>query len=120
MLEARHPSYFTSECYELLHRYGIAMVIADCAGKFPYEEVFTARFSYVRLHGSRALYASRYEDLELDTWADRLAAWSHGPGGRPRDAYVYSDNDAHSHAPHDAIRLAERVRARGIHVDWEN
>jgi uncharacterized protein YecE (DUF72 family) len=118
-MEARHPSYFVRPCYELLHQYGVALVVADSAGKFPYEEVLTANFSYIRLHGSQALYASRYEDSELDAWADRLAAWSFGPDNTPRDAYVYFDNDAHAHAPHDALRLAVRARQRGIYVEWE-
>jgi uncharacterized protein YecE (DUF72 family) len=34
---------------------------------FPYAEEVTADFVYVRLHGSRELYASGYTDAELDT-----------------------------------------------------
>jgi uncharacterized protein YecE (DUF72 family) len=63
---------------------------------------------YVRLHGSRELYASGYTDDELDEWARKIALWRHG-GGKERDVYVYFDNDAKVHAPYDAKRLAERV-----------
>lgn len=106
-LEVRHPSYFTSEFYDLLRRRGVAFVIAETAGKWGYAEEVTAPFVYVRLHGSQKLYASQYTDEELATWAERLQAWRHQ---RPaRDVYVYFDNDSLAYAPRDAIRLRERV-----------
>ena len=105
--EVRHPSYFHEEFYAVLRAHGCAFVIADSAGAFPYAEEVTADFVYVRLHGSQALYASRYTDDELDWWAGRIAEWRGGAGGR--DVYVYFDNDIGAHAPFDAMRLAERV-----------
>jgi uncharacterized protein YecE (DUF72 family) len=63
---------------------------------------------YVRLHGSRQLYVSRYTDEELDAWAARIRRWTSRAGGR-RDVFVYFDNDAKVHAPRDALRLMERV-----------
>lgn len=113
-LEPRHPSYFSEDCYALLQRHGVALVIADTGGKFPVVHELTAPFVYVRLHGSEALYASRYTDQELDYWADHLTTWSAAPEGSARDLYVYFDNDARGHAPFDALRLAERMRARGV------
>ena len=108
-LEVRHPSYFQPEFYALLRRRGVAFVIAETAGKWGYSEEVTAPFVYVRLHGSQKLYASRYTDQELDTWAARVHAWR---TGRPaRDVYVYFDNDFQAYAPHDAIGLRERVQA---------
>jgi uncharacterized protein YecE (DUF72 family) len=106
-LEVRHPSYFTDELYDILRAFDCAFVIADTANTFPYAEEVTSDFVYVRLHGSRQLYASGYTDAELDTWASRIADWS--SGRQARDVYVYFDNDALGHAPHDARRLAERV-----------
>jgi uncharacterized protein YecE (DUF72 family) len=106
-LEVRHPSYFVPELYELLAAHGWSFVIADTADVFPYAEEVTADFVYVRLHGSRQLYASDYTDEELDRWAARLRGWMEGTP--PRDVYVYFDNDMHAHAPRDARRLAERL-----------
>ena len=106
--EVRHESYFHDEFYALLREHRCAFVVADTAGKFPYAEEVTADFVYVRLHGSRELYASGYTDAELDEWAARIAAWR-TTGGKQRDVYVYFDNDAKVHAPYDAKRLAERV-----------
>jgi uncharacterized protein YecE (DUF72 family) len=107
--EVRHESYFHEEFYAVLREHRCAFVVADTAGKFPYAEEVTADFVYVRLHGSRELYASGYTDAELDEWARRIAVWRTS-GGKQRDVYVYFDNDAKVHAPFDAKRLAERVR----------
>ena len=85
-------------------------MLADTAGKFPYAEELTADFVYVRLHGSRELYASGYDDAELDGWAARLRRWMAGPPRR--DGFVYFDNDAKQRAPHDAVRLAARLHQR--------
>lgn len=99
--EVRHPTYFVPEFYELLARRGVALVLADTAGRWPYAEELTADFVYIRLHGSQQLYASGYTDDELAWWAERIRRWSDGG----RDVYVYFDNDAKVHAPFDAVRL---------------
>jgi uncharacterized protein YecE (DUF72 family) len=106
--EVRHPSYFSKEFYEQLRTHACAFVIADTAGRFSYAEEVTTAFVYVRLHGSRILYASDYTDEELAAWAERVAGWARGG----RDVYVYFDNDVQAHAPRDALRLMEKVRAR--------
>jgi uncharacterized protein YecE (DUF72 family) len=108
--EVRHPSYFCQEFYELLRAHDYALVIADTAGKFGYAEVITADFVYIRLHGSTQLYVSGYDDDELRSWATRIEEWR--AGGR-RSVYVYFDNDAKVHAPHDARRLASLLG-----LDW--
>src|SRR6476661_3850906 len=108
--EVRHPSYFHPEFHALLREYGFSFVIADSAGTFPVADEITADFVYVRLHGSQELYASRYTDEELDAWAARIRSWRSARNGG-RDVFVYFDNDIGAHAPFDAMRLAERVRA---------
>jgi uncharacterized protein YecE (DUF72 family) len=104
--EVRHPSYFCDEFYDILRAHRCALVFADTAGKFDYAEVLTTDFVYIRLHGSTELYVSGYSDVELDDWAGRIRGWQ---TDRRRDTYVYFDNDAKVHAPHDALRLAERL-----------
>jgi uncharacterized protein YecE (DUF72 family) len=105
--EVRHPSYLCEEFYAILRAHDCAFVIADTAGKFAYSEAITADFVYVRLHGSTALYASDYDDGELESWATKITAWMRAGNGRT--AYVYFDNDAKVHAPHNAMQLAERL-----------
>ena len=103
--EVRHESWLHPEMYALLRERGAALVVADTAGRWPLVEELTADFVYVRLHGSRELYVSGYSDGELDRWAERVVSWRSGA----RDVYVYFDNDARAHAPHDASRLRARV-----------
>ncbi|MFN2431906.1 MAG: DUF72 domain-containing protein [Gemmatimonadota bacterium] len=111
--EVRHPSFLVQGFFDLLRAHGCAFVIADTAGIFPYAEEVTADFVYVRLHGSRELYASGYDDEEIAEWAERILTWTGEGRARTLDAYVYFDNDAKVHAPRDARRLAERLGGAG-------
>lgn len=103
-LEPRSPSFGGAD--ELLRRHGVAMTVADTAGRFPLFDVVTADFVYVRLHGAQELYTSGYTDAELDMWATRIRGWADDG----LDVYGYFDNDARGHAPHDAERLARHPR----------
>ena len=123
--EPRHKSFFSEEMVLLLREYNAALAFADTAGKFPYAEDLTSDLIYIRLHGSTELYASGYTEAELDDWASKIRSWSEGreprgvvkvvPGkfetGIKRDVYVYFDNDIHSHAPYDAISLANKLKS---------
>lgn len=125
-LEVRHISFAHQELIDLLREHDVALVASDAAGHWPYAEDVTADFVYVRLHGASELYTSGYSDEELDEWERRVRVWrrggclgercwgSAGPDAASgRDVFVYFDNDAKVHAPFDAIRLADRLRARG-------
>lgn len=127
-VEIRHESFRCSGFIDLLREHNIALVVADTAGKFPYMEDITADFIYARLHGDVELYASGYSDEALDRWADRVQRWRAGRqpenavlsaksmrGTKPRDVYVYFDNDAKIRAPFDALGLAARVG-----VEWNH
>ena len=82
--------------------------MADSAGKWPTFDEPTTDFDYVRLHGHTELYASRYSDRTLDLWADRCRA----DVNAGRTVHVYFDNDMRGHAPHDAVRLSDRLGIR--------
>jgi uncharacterized protein YecE (DUF72 family) len=117
-LEVRHPSFCTPEFVALLRGHGVALVVADTAGRWPYLEDVTADFVYVRLHGDEKLYVSGYGPAALRRWSERIEAWTRGAEPhdarrvgrtgarrRRRDVYVYFDNDAKVRAPFDAIAL---------------
>lgn len=120
-LEVRHPSYRDPALIELLRSQDVALVIADTAGTWPYLEDITADFVYIRLHGDSELYVSGYSDEALNTWAQRIRGWRAGESprtehtiappapARPREIFVYFDNDAKVRAPVDAISLARKL-----------
>ncbi|WP_432562621.1 DUF72 domain-containing protein [Kineococcus sp. SYSU DK003] len=103
-LEARHESFGTCAALELSRAHGVATVVADSAGRWPLIDAVTSDLVHVRLHGDTELYTSRYSDAALDAWAARVRDWA-----RQADVVVYFDNDAHGHAPHDALRLVQRL-----------
>jgi uncharacterized protein YecE (DUF72 family) len=104
-VEVRHPSFVCEQFEDLCRRFGIAIVLADSAGLFPFIDRRTADFAYVRLHGSQQLYASRYTDAEIEAWATRIEGWAPGLLA----VYVYFDNDFESNAAFDALRLITRL-----------
>ena len=130
-VEIRNAALATPQFVALLRRHGIALVIADSAGHFPYFEDITGDFVYVRLHGDEKLYASGYTTAAIARWAERIAAWNAGaepadarriagpPAARAsgRDVYVYFDNDMHGHAPVDALALQRALEDRGAPVE---
>jgi uncharacterized protein YecE (DUF72 family) len=121
-LEVRNETYVSPELVRLCRSRGVALVVSDAADWPLFEEV-TAGFLYIRLHGSKRTYASRYSDGELNRWTEKIAAWREGgepedarkmtgrapPRRKSRDICVYFDNDQETHAPHDALRLASRL-----------
>lgn len=107
-LEPRHRSFDSAEARALLADHDICMVVADSAGRWPQMGDGTSDFRYVRLHGETELYTSGYRPESLDRWADQCCRWA----DEGNDVYVYFDNDAKGHAPHDAVALCARVRDR--------
>lgn len=99
-VEARHESWASDDAISILRDHRVAWCISDTAGRFPYLEAITADFTYIRLHGSKRLYASLYTEEELAAWAEKIESWG-------IDAYVYFDNDFMGHAPRNALRLRE-------------
>ncbi|HOO46842.1 MAG TPA: DUF72 domain-containing protein [Deltaproteobacteria bacterium] len=99
-LEARHISWTGREAMALMEKNRIAWCISDTAGRYPFAESLTADFTYIRLHGSTALYSSEYTEAELESWTKRIRRFN-------RDTYLYFDNDFMGYAPKNALRLRE-------------
>ncbi len=103
-LEFRSETYCTEECFALLREHDVGCVVAETAGRWPMAQAQTSDLTYVRLHGDTELYASGYTEESLERWAEQIRGWS-----ETSDVHVYFDNDAKGHAPHDALRLRERL-----------
>ena len=66
--------------------------------------VSVSGWTYPPWRGDAELYTSEYDDEALDAWAARIEAWDDA-----QDAFVYVDNEAKGNAPHDAVRLIDRL-----------
>jgi uncharacterized protein YecE (DUF72 family) len=103
-VEVRHASFINDDFLSLLRKHGIALVVADTAGRWPKMYDVTADFVYVRLHGDKEIYTSGYGSRALDEWAARIRGWH-----RLGDIYVYFDNDVKVRAPYDAQTLMRKL-----------
>lgn len=115
-LEPRSETFADDRCIALLQEHGVALTVADTAGRWPLFNTLTTDFVYVRLHGAEVLYHSGYTEQQLQQWASRVARWTDSDA-EGRDVYVYFDNDAQGRAPHDARRLDELVALAGSSQD---
>jgi len=126
-VEIRHESFENDEFVQLLRDHGVALVVADTAGKWPYMEELTADFMYVRLHGDEKIYVSGYTKPALKHWKTKVRSWAEGTASakgkaaktktaaaKPRDVFVYFDNDVKVRAPFDAMSLAGSL---GLEID---
>ena len=100
-IEVRHRSFAVPEFARLLRRHGVALVVADSAGRWPLLREVTADFVYLRLHGDTELYTSGYDEAALRVWARDIQTWR----ADGRDVYAYFDNDVKARAPVDAMAL---------------
>ena len=96
--ELRHATWFDDDVYELLRNHGVALVLTG------EREVFTAPWTYVRLHHGVRGRRGNYSESELREWADRIRGWR-------ADVYAYYNNDWEAFAAKNAARLKELVYA---------
>jgi uncharacterized protein YecE (DUF72 family) len=105
--EFRDQSWLCEPVFSLLREHNAALVRVS-APRFPDAAVSTADFQYLRMHGEKRLYSSKYSRETLGRWADWIAEWtSHG-----QDVHVYFNNDAHGYAIEDARVLRSLVADR--------
>ncbi len=98
--EFRHQSWFCDEVYKLLRKYKAALCLAD-SPYFPRVEKVTADFVYLRFHGGKILYGSRYSKKEMEVWAQKIKKWTK----KGLDVYAYFNNDAFGYAVENAKEL---------------
>jgi uncharacterized protein YecE (DUF72 family) len=107
VFEFRHQSWFTEATYALLRKAGATLCIAH-SSRYPYVEEVTADLVYYRFHGPKDLFASKYSDGQLQSWAAQMR--------RQLDAgktvHAYFNNDVHGYAVENARTLRELVGAR--------
>jgi len=98
--EFRHKSWCDQKIYKLFKKHNAAWVIAD-SPNYPKAETVTADFVYIRMHGSKILFASKYTKRELKDLARKIKNWLR----KGLDIYVYFNNDAMGYAVENARTL---------------
>jgi uncharacterized protein YecE (DUF72 family) len=107
VFEFRHASWFVPEVAHLLEGYGFCLCISD-SPRLPSTEIVTTDFIYLRFHGSRSLYGSKYTEQELIHWARKCQLWV----DQDRSVHAYFNNDAFGYAIENARRLREILMAK--------
>ncbi|MBI3584906.1 MAG: DUF72 domain-containing protein [Nitrospinae bacterium] len=102
--EFREPSWFNKEVYDILKENNIALCIYHMP-EFESPIEVTAKFVYIRFHGTEFLYGGRYSKKELLKWTDLI----NGFIKEGKDVYVYFNNDANGYAVINAKELMEIV-----------
>jgi uncharacterized protein YecE (DUF72 family) len=112
VIEFRNKSWFDDETAAVMARERLANCQSD-ASKWPLWNAVTTDLVFVRLHGHTDTYISNYERAELEQWAERIRGWLR----ERRDVHVYFDNDAHGHAPWNALTLAGMLGIATVPTD---
>ncbi len=101
--EFRNESWFTDETYKVMRKFNASMVLSDSPNKkWPYHNIETANFFYIRLHGSKNLFSSSYSIKELRLYA-QLMKNKEKKGMR---VFAYFNNDAEANAVKNAKTLS--------------
>jgi len=105
--EFRDESWLCEDVCGMLRERNAALVRVS-APRYPDAEVSTADFQYLRMHGEKRLYSSKYSDESLALWAEAIAGWV----GEGQAVFVYFNNDAHGYAVENARALRRLVGER--------
>lgn len=106
--EFRDHSWQNREVFKSLGKNNSAFVLSD-SPRAPIGGVITAGFVYVRMHGGKELYGSKYSKKELMGFAEKIRKWS----AAGLDSYIYFNNDASGYAVENAKDLAAYS---GVHL----
>jgi uncharacterized protein YecE (DUF72 family) len=98
--EFRHPSWFTTDVYELLRERAVALVIGDHPERPFQAHEFTTDWTFVRMHHGHRGRRGNYSESELETWRRRIARWR-----RRVEVFVYFNNDWNGFAVRNALML---------------
>lgn len=104
VLEARHRSWFNQDIYKVLKKFKVALCLAD-SPCYPFQEIITSNFVYIRFHGGKILYGSNYSEKELKEWAKKIKKWLK----KNLEIYAYFNNDTQGFAVKNAKTLIKLV-----------
>ncbi|HYG83667.1 MAG TPA: DUF72 domain-containing protein [Verrucomicrobiae bacterium] len=106
-IEFRNKQWFTSETYDLLRKYNVALTAAQ-SSRYPGVRQQTADIAYIRFHGPEKLFASSYSNEALEDWANYINSLA----ATTRTIYVYFNNDFHGYAIANAKTLMQLLQVQ--------
>jgi len=109
VFEFRDQSWMTDEVFQLLEERGVSFCAHDMPG-LDVPRLAIGPIAYVRFHGPKEKYRGAYPEPTLRSWS----RWMGQQLRSGRSLYVYFNNDANAHAPHDAMRLKQKIRFTGL------
>ncbi len=99
-VEARETSWLNDDFFSLLEQYQVGYCIASLPD-YQSPVRATARFVYLRFHGSGRMYYYRYTPDELRYWREVIARFT----SEGRHVYAYFNNDLNAWAVQNALEL---------------
>ena len=98
--EFRHPSWFCSEVFGLLHTYGAALVLGHDPRRPLPDSPLTTDWTLIRFHRGARGRRGNYSERELREWAARI-----GELRREAEVLAYFNNDWEGFAVRNGLRL---------------
>jgi uncharacterized protein YecE (DUF72 family) len=105
VFEFRHPSWFTETTYAILREAAASLCIAH-SSRYPCVEEVTADLVYYRFHGPEDLFASRYPDMQLWSWARKIKPLLKSG----HSIYIYFNNTLNGFAVENAKTLCKFIQ----------
>jgi len=102
--EFRDESWLCDEVFALLKRHNSALCFYEF-GEQKTENVLTADFVYIRLHGPKKAYQGSYSNQALGRWAKNIQEWRR----KKKEVFCYFDNDEKGYAPKNALSLHKKL-----------
>jgi uncharacterized protein YecE (DUF72 family) len=99
VVEFRHESWWTAEVYKELSQKNISFC-GMSHPTLPKDLIVNTSMLYYRFHGEQALYASNYEDQQLEQLATKIRGKD-----TVKEAYIFFNNDIHTYAAYNALSL---------------
>jgi uncharacterized protein YecE (DUF72 family) len=104
--EFRHPSWFTSEVYGLLHTFGVALATGHDARRPLPDSPLTTDWTFIRFHYGARGRRGNYSEAELREWAGRIARLR-----EEAEVFAYFNNDWEAFAVRNGLRLRQLLEA---------
>jgi len=102
VIEFRHKTWYCKDVYKLLKKNRIGYCIVS-APNLPEDIKVTTKFAYIRFHGKKSWYGSRYSKKEMQEWAEIIKKL------KVKDVYAYFNNDYNAYAVKNCLELKKLV-----------